>query len=91
MILPVQPGQPSIPERANPQLWQAAQAFEAQFLSEMLAAAGLGEARSQFGGGPGEELFSSHLRQAQAEEMARAGGLGLAESIYAAMLARSDG
>ena len=41
--------------------------------------------RDAFGGGAGEEHFSSFLRQAQAEEMAARGGIGLAESIFEAM------
>lgn len=64
-------------------LRKAAQELEASFLSEMLKAAGLGETRSSaFGGGAGEDQFSSYLRDAQAREMARAGGIGLAEHLY---------
>lgn len=59
--------------------------LEAVFLSEMLVGAGLGEASESFGGGVGEEQFISFLRQEQAREMARAGGIGLAESMFAAM------
>ncbi|MFW8633977.1 rod-binding protein [Cribrihabitans pelagius] len=66
-------------------LREAAIKLEASFLSEMLKSAGLGEARSGFGGGAGEEQFSSFLIQAQAEQMARSGGIGLAESLYHAL------
>jgi len=72
-------------------LMDAAQALEAGFLAEMLKSAGLGESRSEFGGGLGEEQFSSFLRQAQAEEMAQRGGIGLAEALFEAMKARADG
>ena len=64
--------------------------LEATFLAEMLKAAGLGEARDAFGGGAGEEQFASFLRQAQAEEMVRTGGLGLAESLYQALKEKQD-
>lgn len=78
------------PARADDPLWHAAQQLERSFLSEMLAAAGFGEAREAFGGGAGEEQFSSFLRDAHAEAMVARGGLGLAESIYRAMAERSD-
>lgn len=71
-------------------LMEAAQALEASFLSEMLKAAGVDAAPSVFGGGIGEEQFSSFLRDAQARDIVSAGGIGLAESLFAAMQARED-
>ena len=76
---------------SDSKLKQAAQDLEATFLAEMLKSAGLGEARDSFGGGVGEEQFSSFLRQAQAEEMVKAGGIGLAEHIFEALKDRADG
>jgi Rod binding domain-containing protein len=60
---------------------KAAQAFEAAFLAEMLKHAGVGEAPEGFGGGAGEDQFAGFLREAQAREMAAAGGIGIAEYI----------
>lgn len=71
-------------------LHAAAEKLEATFLAEMLKAAGLGRARQGFGGGAGEEQFSSFLLQAQAEEMVKTGGIGLAESLYQALKEKSD-
>lgn len=68
-----------------------AESLEAHFLAEMLKAAGLHEQVTSFGGGPGEEQFASLLRQAQAEQIVAAGGIGLAESFYQAMLAAEGG
>jgi Rod binding domain-containing protein len=68
----------------------AATKLEATFLSEMLKSAGVGESRGDFGGGAGEEQFGSFLRDAQALEMARSGGIGLAEALFNAMKARAD-
>ena len=65
--------------------------FETTFLAEMLGHAGLGEVSGSFGGGIGEEQFASFLRQEQAEAMVRAGGIGLAESIFRALAGRPDG
>ena len=79
---------PSIPishqapaDRQDP-LRKAAMQLEATFLAEMLKSAGLGESRETFGGGSGEDQFSTFLIRAQAEQMALGGGIGLAESLY---------
>lgn len=74
--------------RRDPALMQAARALEANFLSEMLKSAGFGAAMSSFGGGIGEDQFASFLRDAQAREMAEAGGIGIAQSLYEAMVER---
>lgn len=68
----------------------AAQKLEATFLAEMLKSAGFDAQGGAFGGGIGEEQFSSFLREAQAEELVKAGGIGLAESLFNAMKARHD-
>lgn len=73
------------PTHENDPLWEVAQKLEASFLSEMLKAAGLGETRESFGGGIGEDQFSSFLRDAQASEMVRQGGIGLAQSLFEAL------
>ena len=78
----------SLSER-DEKLWDAAQQLEASFVAEMLKSAGFGEARESFGGGIGEEQFTSFLRQTQAEKMVHAGGFGLAESIFEALKERT--
>ncbi|WP_299607918.1 rod-binding protein [uncultured Tateyamaria sp.] len=70
-------------------LRSAAQKLEAAFLAEMLKSAGLGESRDAFGGGAGEDQFSSFLVQAQAEKMVEAGGIGLAEALFESLKERS--
>ena len=72
-------------------LRDAAQKLEATFLAEMLKSAGLGASREAFGGGVGEDQFSSFLREAQANEIAKAGGIGLAEALFEAMKVRMNG
>jgi peptidoglycan hydrolase FlgJ len=66
-------------------LMEQARALEASFLSEMLSYTGLGAAQEEFGGGIGEEQFSSFLRQEQANLMVARGGIGLAEQLFNAM------
>ena len=70
-------------------LRSAAEKLEATFLAEMLKSAGLESQGGTFGGGIGEEQFTSFLRTAQAERMVAAGGIGLAETIFQAMQARA--
>ena len=68
---------------ANP-LHEAAKAFEAVFLAEMLSAAGLGEMPEGFGGGAGEDAFASFLTRAYGEKLAASGSFGLADAIVRA-------
>ncbi len=71
-------------------LRQVAIDLEATFLSEMLKHAGVGKTSETFGGGIGEDQFASFLRNAQADEIASRGGLGLAESIFNSLKERSN-
>lgn len=71
-------------------LREAARKLETTFLSEMLKSTGFGTTTSVFGGGVGEEQFSSFLRDAQAQELTKAGGIGLAEALFEAMKVRAN-
>ena len=83
---------PSAVERVEREVLRAtAEQLEAHFLAEMLKAAGVYENQSAFSGGSGEEQFASFMRQAQAEKMVEAGGIGLAESFYQALVAKAEG
>ena len=66
----------------NEALKQATQDLEASFLSEMLRSAGVGKVSQDWGGGVGEDHFSSFLVDIQAQQMAERGGIGLAQDIY---------
>ena len=72
-------------------LRQAARAFEAAFLAEMLRHTGLGRMPETFNGGPGEAAFSGTLVQEYANRLAGSGGLGLAEQIYRSLAGREGG
>lgn len=67
----------------------AAQSLEAQFLSEMLKSAGIGQTPEEFGGGSGKDQFSSFLRDEQAKQMTQAGGIGLAQALFDSMMANA--
>ncbi|MCV3269902.1 rod-binding protein [Roseobacter sp. WL0113] len=66
-------------------LREVAEKLEANFLAEMLKSAGLGKTSEHFGGGAGEDQFSSFMLQEQAMQMVKAGGIGLSESIFHAL------
>jgi len=78
-------------DQKDQEIWKVAQDLEATFMAEMLKSAGFGAARESFGGGIGEEQFESFLRNAEAKEMVRAGGIGLAEAVFNTLKGRSDG
>jgi len=69
------------------QVKETAQAFEASFLSAMLQPmfASL-STEAPFGGGRGEEMFRSFLTEAVAKQVARAGGVGIADTVQREML-----
>jgi peptidoglycan hydrolase FlgJ len=84
--MPIAPDLPSItPPQRHGALRAKAEEIEATFLSEMLSHAGLDALSDSFGGGIGEEQFSSFLRDEQAKAMVQHGGIGLAGSLFRAM------
>ncbi|TDW38871.1 rod binding protein [Roseinatronobacter bogoriensis subsp. barguzinensis] len=86
MLRPPPAARPS--DQPTPQMKQAAQEFEAAILSELLKAAGAGQSRTEFGGGEGEEQFASLLLDAQAKQIAAAGGIGFAEMALRGLMAQ---
>lgn len=89
-ILPPPRPVPVLPDyvQSDARLREAAIKLEATFLAEMLKSTGLGATSDAFGGGIGEEQFTSFMITAQAEAMAAAGGIGLAESLFEALKVR---
>lgn len=90
MIEATGPLPPMSPPTRPDAVRKAAQDLEATFLAEMLKSAGFGKPVEAFGGGPGEEQFSSFLVQAQADAMVQAGGLGLSEIFFNALMEAED-
>lgn len=80
------PGGQTLPNVQSERIRQAAQKLEASFLTEMLKSAGLGKTAGAFGGGAGEDQFGTFLVRAQADEIAKAGGIGLAETFFNALM-----
>tara|TARA_R110002072_G_scaffold44352_1_gene124223 strand:+ start:508 stop:795 length:288 start_codon:yes stop_codon:yes gene_type:complete len=90
VILSVQGGQSAQSGQPSP-IRQSAEALESVFLAEMLKSAGVFKPAESFGGGAGEEQFTSFLADTQARAMVARGGLGLADQIEAALIARQAG
>lgn len=77
------------PPENDAALRRAAEGLEAAFLAEMLKIAGIGRAPETGGGGAGEDQFGSFLADVHAAALSRRGGIGLAESIFESLKARS--
>jgi Rod binding domain-containing protein len=74
----------------DPALLSLANKLEAQFLAEMLKASGISKPPEGFGGGAGEDQFSSFLTQEYAAATVNAGGIGLSEAIYDALIKKDQ-
>lgn len=73
-------------------LLEKAKELEAAFLAEMLGHAGMDAGiEGGFGGGIGEQQFSSFLREEEARLLVERGGIGLTESLFRAMGGGKDG
>lgn len=91
-LFSAQAGRAPRPEAGGAQTPEAARAaaeeFESFFLAQTLNQMQQGiETAPPFGGGPGEKAWRSFLSQAMADEMVSAGGIGLADSLVADMIA----
>ncbi|MES0828006.1 rod-binding protein [Ruegeria sp. SCP11] len=81
----------SLPPSTAEKLKAAAVELEAAFLAEMLKSSGLGETSKSFGGGAGEDQFSSFLVKYQARALAESGGVGLSEILFQSMMEKTHG
>lgn len=83
-----QPATPTAADLAKrTKIREAAEQFEAQFLSVMLQPMFEGtEPGGMFGGGPGEQMFRSLMTEAMGKQMTKAGGIGLADTVQREIL-----
>ncbi len=89
-ISPIRPLSAPAQSAHDKRMMETAKELEASFLAEMLKSAGLGKTREGFGGGIGEDQFSSLLVREQARAMVEAGGIGLAQTVFEALKAREQ-
>ncbi len=69
---------------------EAAQDFEAVFISEMLSHMDTQEPDPLFGGGQAEATYKGMMNEEYGKQIARAGGIGLADHIKAQMIAMQE-
>ena len=78
---------PAAAERIRARAKDTAEKFEGQFLSFMFQQMFEGvKTDGPFGGGHGEEMFRSLMTEAMGKQMAKKGGVGLADTIQREML-----
>jgi Rod binding domain-containing protein len=69
----------------------AAMNFEAQFLNSMFSQMETGiDGDGPFGGGPAVGVWRSFLNDQYAKSFAQAGGIGIADKVYHALLAQQE-
>lgn len=86
-LLGLGPQAPSPKQGAEARAREAAQQFETMFITQMLEQMSTGlKADSNFGGGPAEGIHRSMLNEEYAKQIARRGGIGVADAIYREML-----
>ena len=65
--------------------------FEAQFLNSMFSQMETGiDGDGPFGGGPAVGVWRSFLNDQYAKSFAKAGGIGIADHVYHALLAQQE-
>ncbi|HEX7885715.1 MAG TPA: rod-binding protein [Phenylobacterium sp.] len=81
------PAQTSAADLVKSKASDAGQKFEAQFLSTMFQHMFAGiETDGPFGGGTGEEMFRSLMTEAMGKQVAKTGGIGLADTVQREIL-----
>jgi peptidoglycan hydrolase FlgJ len=81
----LQPAAPSPPAKPpeNPAARKAAQEFEAVFINELLSHMDQGlSTEGPFTGGQSEGIYRSLFDDAVAKDLAKHGGIGIADNIY---------
>ncbi len=92
LLRPAQAGFGVRKETSPEDMRKIAQDFEASFLSQMLKPMFEGlSTEAPFGGGAGEEMWRGFLVEEMAKQTARAGGVGLANTVMSHMLKAQEG
>ena len=88
----LKPGNLSGLSKDNQAARKAAEEFEQTFLTTMMESMFAGvETSAPFGGGHAEQQFRSVLLGEYAKDMAKTGGIGIADEVYREILAIQEG
>ncbi|GAB5390447.1 MAG: rod-binding protein [Alphaproteobacteria bacterium] len=80
------------PALRDEKTWEAAQEFEAVFLSQMLSPVFESiDSNEITGGGSAEKMWRGLMVQEYGKQMTRAGGVGIAEQVYKELLKAQEG
>ena len=83
---------PAVKPAENPAMRKAAEEFEAVFINELLSHMDQGlSTEGPFTGGQSEGVYRSLFDDAVAKELAKRGGIGIADNIYREMLKMQEG
>jgi flagellar protein FlgJ len=84
---PLTPPGANVPEGVKAKLKEKAQEFESYFLQQFIGLTMPDMSDDPiFGGGFAEQTFNTKLQEEMASSMARKGGLGLTQRVYAELL-----
>lgn len=90
LTLPAAPSTPAKPE--NPAARRAAEDFESVFINQLLEGMSEGlKSEEPFSGGDAEKTYRSILNDSIAKEIARHGGVGIADQVYREILKMQEG
>ena len=86
-LLGLGPQAPSAKRSAEARARETAVQFETMFITQMLEQMTTGlKSDPNFGGGPAEGIHRSMLNEEYAKQIAKRGGIGVADAIYREML-----
>ena len=87
LLMPAPAAPQAVQGATKAKIAQTAQTFEAQFIAQMLEPMFEGLSSSPpFGGGSSEQAFRSFLLDAIGQQVAKSGGIGVAQSVQHEML-----
>ena len=89
-ISPTIPGASLAPE-LKAKMRTAATDFEAFYLTQFISLMKSKNEDEQFNGGVGEQMFRQELNNELGKNLARAGGFGLGDKVYAELLRQQEG
>ncbi|NBV54144.1 MAG: flagellar biosynthesis protein FlgJ [Proteobacteria bacterium] len=80
----------TVPAEVKAKLQQKSQEFEAFYIYQFINLTMPKNESKVMNGGAGEEMFSHHLQEQLANNIAQTGGFGIAKQVYAELLRKQE-